>query len=121
MDRAAFSAAWFSASLNRQTMVLPDGGEISGYATFRRCVSGTKIGPLYATSRADTQALLASNPFAKGDEPVFVDVQQQISPLCSLLQERGFEPVFETARMFNGARPEANPTVFHAIATMELG
>ncbi|PTX53793.1 L-amino acid N-acyltransferase YncA [Litoreibacter ponti] len=121
MDRTAFSTAWFSTSRNRQTMVVTHGGEISGYATFRRCGLGTKIGPLNATSHADTQALLASNPFANGDQPVFVDVQQQSSPLCALLQERGFEPVFETARMFNGACPEAHPAAFHAIATMELG
>lgn len=121
IDRTEFSAAWFSASPNRQTMVLTDGGKISGYATFRCCVSGTKIGPLYANSQADVQALLASNPFAKSEQPVFVDVQQQSSTLCSLLLECGFDPVFETARMFNGKCPEAQPTVFHAIATMELG
>ena len=121
MDRATFAAAWFSQSPNRQTMVSTDGGKITGFATFRRCVSGTKIGPLYATSQADAQFLLASNPFARGDEPVYVDLQEQSSPLCGLLQERSFEPVFDTARMFNGASPEASPTLFHAIATMELG
>ena len=121
MDRAAFSAAWFSPLPNRQTMVSTDGEKITGCATFRRCVSGTKIGPLYATSQADAQILLASNPFGRRDEPVYVDVQDQNSPLCKLLQERGFELVFDTARMFKGAPPEAGPTLFHAIATMELG
>lgn len=121
MNRTAFATAWFSASQNRQTMVLTDGVEVTGYATFRRCSSGTKVGPLYATSQADTQVLLASNPFAEPNEPVFIDVQEQSSPLGALLQNRGFEPVFETARMFRGVRPEANPPMFHAIATMELG
>lgn len=120
-DRTAFATAWFSPSPNRQTMALTDGGEITGCATFRRCISGTKIGPLYAASQADAQVLLASNPFAKGDEPVFVDVQAQSSPLGALLQKLGFGPCFETARMFKGSPPEANPTPFHAIATMELG
>ncbi len=59
MDRAAFLAAWLAPSPNRQTMVSMDGTTIIGYATFRRCVLGTKIGPLYATSQADAQILLA--------------------------------------------------------------
>ena len=120
-DRATFAAAWFSPSPNRQTMVSTDGGKITGFATFRRCVLGTKIGPLYATSQDDAQILLASNPFGRRDEPVYVDVQDQNSPLGLLLRDHGFEPVFVTARMFNGAPPEANPTLFQAIATMELG
>ncbi len=121
MDRATFAAAWFSPSPNRQTMVSTDGGKITGFATFRRCVLGTKIGPLYATSRTDAQVLLASNPFARGDAPVYVDVQEQSSPLCGLLQEHSFEPVFETARMFKSAPPEESSIQYHAIATMELG
>jgi hypothetical protein len=121
MNRTAFAAAWFSTSLNRHTTVVTDGGEIKGHATFRRCISGTKVGPFYATSQADAQALLASNPFVGHNAPVFVDVQQRSSRLGALLQNCGFEPVFETARMFKGAGPESNPAVFHAIATMELG
>lgn len=121
MNRTAFAAAWFSPSLNRQTMVVTAEGEVTGYATFRRCRSGTKVGPLFANSSADAQSLLASIPFAERDAPVFIDVEDQSSPLGALLQNQGFEQVFETARMFNGALPEANPPVFQAIATMELG
>ncbi len=120
-DRLAFATAWFHPTPNRQTMVLTDGSEITGWATFRRCISGTKVGPLYADTQTDAQVLLASNPFATGDEPVIVDVQGQQSPLGKMLQRSGFEPVFETARMFKGPPPEACPTRFHAIATMELG
>lgn len=121
MDRRAFATAWFGLTPNRQTMVLTDGVEVTGYATFRRCISGTKIGPLYAASQADAQVLLASNPFATCDEPVFIDVQEQNSPLGILLQKRGFEPIFETARMFRDSSAVVNPISFHAIATMELG
>lgn len=121
IDRPAFAAGWFSPSPNRQTMVVMSGAEITGCATFRRCGSGTKIGPLYAASQADALALLASNPFATSVAPVFVDVQEQNSPLGTLLETLGFAAIFETARMFKGAPPEASPTSFQAIATMELG
>ncbi len=121
MNRTAFAEAWFARSPNRQTVVVTDGGEVTGYATFRRCSSGTKVGPLCAASQADAQVLLASNPFAEHDAPVFVDVQKQSPRLGAMLRNCGFEPVFETARMFRGAQPEANPPALHAIATMELG
>lgn len=121
MNRRAFATGWFGGSANRQTVVVTEGGKITGYATFRRCGSGTKVGPLCTTAQADAQALLASNPFAAGPAPMFVDVSKQRSGLGAMLQDHGFEPVFETARMFKGAQPEADPPVFHAIATMELG
>ena len=121
MDRTAFAASWFNSSANRQTVVLKDRGAITGCATFRRCRAGVKIGPLYAASQRDAQALLASNPFAQADDPVLVDVPDPESPLGTGLKAQGFQPVFETARMFTGERPDADPTPFHAIATMELG
>ena len=121
MTRAAFSKAWLAQTPTRQTMVLSDGTDIKGFATFRRCGSGTKIGPLQASSEADAMALLTSNPLAAPHEPVFIDVQDQGSALGMLVTNLGFQPVFETARMFRGSPPETDPAAFQAIATMELG
>lgn len=121
MDRTPFSMEWFSQTPNRQTVVLVDQNRITGFATFRRCPVGSKIGPLGATSEADALALLASNPFIRRGEPYFVDVQDQASSFAVLLKTHGFEPVFETARMFRGVTPKTDPAPFQAIATMELG
>jgi len=121
MRRGAFATAWMSETPTRQTIVLANGTDIQGFATFRRCRLGTKIGPLHASSEADARALLASSPFATVHEPVYVDVQDHGSELDTLLRTLGFEPVFETARMFSGVPPETHPAPFHAIATMELG
>jgi len=121
MQRTAFAAAWFDHSATRQTLVLMNGAQVTGYATFRQCVSGTKVGPLCAATKDDAHALLAANPFAKPGAPCFVDVQGHDTPLAALLTGLGFEPVFETARMFRGAPPDAQPAPFQAIATMELG
>ena len=121
IDRTGFAATWFAGSAYRQSMVLMDGDDIAGFATFRRCGQGTKVGPLQAMSGADVEVLLASNPFGASAQPVIVDVQEHTSPLASLLRTRGFEPAFETARMFRGRPPAVAPAPFHAIATMELG
>ncbi len=121
MDRVAFMAKWVVQTSTRQTMVLADGDLINGFATFRRCGTGVKIGPLHAESEDDARALLASCPFVAGAETSFVDVQDHSVALIALLTRQGFQPVFETARMFRGNPPETTPFAFEAIGTMELG
>ncbi|NNE89288.1 MAG: N-acetyltransferase [Silicimonas sp.] len=121
IDRLAFSTAWLSQTPNRNTLVLIDGTNINGFATFRRCRQGVKIGPLQATCEADALSLIASNPFAGSNDPIFVDIQSEGSPFCKLLEKQGFEPTFETARMYKGPPPKADPARYQAIATMELG
>ncbi len=121
VDRTAFAAAWFGDTQTRQTLVLMEDATISGFATFRRCKDGTKIGPLYALSETDARALLSANPFHQADAPCFVDVFGQNAPLATLIRSLNFEATFETTRMFSGAQPVATPYRFQAIATMELG
>ncbi|MEO9516550.1 MAG: GNAT family N-acetyltransferase [Paracoccaceae bacterium] len=121
IKRTAFATTWFTQSPTRQTMVLAEGSDITGFATFRRCHLGCKIGPLYAASEADAQALLGANPFPTAQEPCFVDVFDHNAPLAKMLKSLGFEATFETARMYSGAEPINNPAKFQAIATMELG
>jgi len=119
--RTAFATAWFSHTPTRHTMVLMEGAVIAGFATFRRCRLGSKIGPLYAFSETDARALFAANPFATSDEPCFVDVSDHNAPLAKVIKSLDFEATFETARMFSGTQPATNPAQFQAIATMELG
>lgn len=121
IKRMAFATAWFSPTPTRTTIVLVEGAQIKAFATCRRCRLGSKIGPLYAGSEADALALLASNPFATSSDPVFIDATGHDTALARLLTKHGFEPVFETARMFTGAPPERDTCVFQAIASMELG
>ncbi|MFG5383559.1 GNAT family N-acetyltransferase [Yoonia sp. R2-816] len=119
--RTEFATAWFAHAPTRQTMALVEGADIAGFATFRRCPLGSKIGPLYAVSEADARALLAANPFATSDEPCFVDVSDHNAPLSKMIKSLDFKATFETARMISGAQPVTNPAKFQAIATMELG
>ncbi|MEP4198768.1 MAG: GNAT family N-acetyltransferase [Aliishimia sp.] len=121
MQRTTFAAAWFTDTPNRQTLVLTQGSAITGFATFRRCGDGSKIGPVYAVSETDALALLSANPFAQSNAPCFVDIFGENAPLSKVIASLNFEPTFETARMFSGTQPTANPNKFQAIATMELG
>ncbi|WP_299686043.1 GNAT family N-acetyltransferase [uncultured Tateyamaria sp.] len=121
IDRQAFAASWVSAAPSRQTMILTNRSAVAGFATFRRCGMGTKVGPLHAVSDVDAVALLGANPFSAPGAPMFVDVPGRSTPLAGVLEACGFTPVFETARMWTGTPPNAELPPFCAIATMELG
>ncbi len=121
MARTRFARAWFAPAETRQTVVLDDAGQITGSATFRRCAEGVKIGPLSARTPEDARALLGACPWGAQTLPHFIDVADANAGLTGLLGDMGCAPVFETARMFRGAPPDAAPAPFQAIATMELG
>ncbi|UWQ19079.1 GNAT family N-acetyltransferase [Jannaschia sp. M317] len=121
MHRVAFATAWLDQMETRKTVVLVDGTTVTGFATFRHCRTGIKVGPFHATTDSDADALLASNPFEGRPAPYFIDVQEHGSPLAGMLTSRGFEATFETARMVRGKAPKAEAPAFHAIASMELG
>lgn len=121
IDRRAFADAWFSQTPRRQTIVIADGPEVTGFATHRRCQSGVKVGPLYARSQADAQALLAARPLGPSPGPTVVDTTGSDTALAQLLKDHNFTACFETARMFKEAAPVCKVTEFQAIATMELG
>ncbi|MFK7744109.1 MAG: GNAT family N-acetyltransferase [Roseobacter sp.] len=119
--RDAFARAWFAGSANRQTMVLTKGTDITGFATFRRCCIGTKIGPFKASCEADALALLSSNPFCMPSEAAYIDIPDKSASFAKLLFQNNFTPVFETARMYSGPAPKPVFATYQAIASMELG
>ena len=120
-DRNRFTNNWFRDPGTRRTLVLPETGAHPAFATFRRCRDGVKIGPLHADTHAQAKALLAAIATACNSDRYFIDVPEGSAALSVLLRARGFEPVFETARMFSSAPPVATPPGFHAIASLELG
>jgi GNAT superfamily N-acetyltransferase len=121
-DRAAvghardrFAQRWFKGTATRRTLL----GAAGGFATFRQCHEGIKIGPFQAPDKAAALDLLAGRPEG-WQGPLFVDVPEG-SALQGLVEDLGFEPVFQTARMVRGIPPAASPPEFHAVATLELG
>ena len=50
LSRRSFANAWLSQAATRVTHVLSGETGLMGFATFRQCREGTKVGPLYATS-----------------------------------------------------------------------
>ncbi|WP_088649604.1 GNAT family N-acetyltransferase [Marinibacterium profundimaris] len=119
--RRRFLAAWVGQDSDRRaTRVLERDGEIAGFATWRACAIGTKIGPVIAPDTASALALIADIANERPDGPLIVDVPEANTALRSELEGAGFQIPFATARMYRGTPPEAGASL-QSIATMELG
>lgn len=118
--RPAFLLSWLTATQNRLTLVLRSDDRISGFATFRRCREGVKIGPVIAQDTKDALVLARAGieriPAAK----TIIDLPSENAGLREALTAEGFAETFATARMYRGTAP-CPTAALQAIATMELG
>ena len=87
----------------------------------RACVEGFKIGPLFADDAAIGERLLDGLLAAVPGERVFLDVPEPNARANKAAQERGMHPVFETARMYAGPRPQLDIARVWGVTTFELG
>ncbi|MEM8957732.1 MAG: GNAT family N-acetyltransferase [Pseudomonadota bacterium] len=117
VSRARFLEPWLRGTECRRTAVVEEADHLA-FATVRRCRAGLKIGPLVAKTDDAARALLGG--LSDGTD-VLVDVPETSTQLVDLLEQAGFSPVFETARMYLGPPPPSVPPRLHAVATLELG
>lgn len=119
--RDAFLRAWLAPSLDRETLGHFAEGTLRGYGTIRRCVSGWKVGPLFAATPAIAEALLSSLALRAGTDPVFIDIPEPNAAATEMIQRFGFTPAFETARMYRGPAPMLPLSHIYGTTTLELG
>ena len=106
---------------HRGEVAVREGGRPGGFGVLRRCVSGWKLGPLLAGGSAAAADLLADLAADAPGEPLMLDVPEPNAAGLGLARRAGLEPVFETARMWTGPPPEAEPGHVFGVATLELG
>ena len=119
--RPLFMRAWLSERLaTQETRVLLRDGAICGFATWRACGTGTKIGPIVAPDLSATIEMISDIASLRSEGPLIVDVPESSIDLRRELEQAGFTIPFVTARMYRGKSPQGDGTL-QAIATMELG
>ncbi|WP_121064537.1 GNAT family N-acetyltransferase [Chachezhania antarctica] len=119
--RPAFLEAWITSPGHAARVKLAD-GVIRGYAVLRPCVSGYKIGPLFADDADVARDLLRD--LLAGVEPeaeIFLDTPEPNAAAVDLAGTLGLVPVFETARMYRGAAPDLPVDRIFGVCTFELG
>lgn len=120
-SRENFLAAWLAPSATRQTEGYFEDGRLRGYGTVRRCVTGWKIGPLFAETPAIAETLLSTLVTPAGTDPLFIDVPGPNTAAVEMVRRLGFTPAFETARMYLGPAPSLPLEQVFGVTTLELG
>ena len=120
-SRPKFIEAWLSpVPGKRSSRVLIRNGELVGFATWRACIEGTKIGPIVASDTKDALDLISEIALIRADGPLIIDIPEGNVALRRELERAGFAVPFASARMYRGRAPDQSASL-QAIATMELG
>lgn len=119
--KPGFMTRWLAASDTRRTLVLERGGTTEGFATLRRCRTGSKIGPLVARDMEAAERLFLAAAAQAAPGPVILDVPDSQPELVALCERLGMTCSFTTARMYRGVPPRPAEQLVTSIATMELG
>ncbi|SEL76023.1 hypothetical protein SAMN05444413_11583 [Roseivivax marinus] len=120
-DRAGFMADWLLGDPSRQARVLRHDGEIAALGVIRACLSGHKIGPLFAADRDAAERMLDALGRIAAGAPVSIDVPEPNAPAMSMVVARGLTSDFQTARMWRGPAPAQDIARTFGVATFELG
>jgi hypothetical protein len=119
--RSTFLKTWISQP---DSLALGCGiqGKLSGFAVRRKCLTGHKIGPLFANSPVIAAQLLAGiREELAAEEPFYIDIPGNNPAAKHLVDQEGMTVVFETARMYQGPEPELPIDEIYGISTFELG
>ena len=120
-DRSRFLRGWITGNDTRHTRVLVREGEIAALGVIRACVSGYKIGPLFAEGRAAAEDMLDGLGRIAAGARVSLDVPEPNGAAMAMADALGLTADFETARMWRGPAPEQDLGRTFGVATFELG
>jgi len=118
--RDAFLAAWLGTPRHAAFAAYRD-GDFAGYAVARPCVTGVKIGPLFAVDVEIAGGLAAATIGATGANEVYLDVPEPNADAMAFAERLGLSPVFETARMYRGQAPDIDLSRVFGVTSFELG
>ena len=123
-DREGFMRQWLlgADSGSRWAATYLDGDQVQGLGTIRQCRNGYKVGQLFADRQDIAHAVLTELCKSLPDSAdVIVDVPEDNQLAVNMIQSFGFEPNFETARMYKGANPNLPISRTFGVTTFELG
>ncbi len=121
VQRPVFLKCWLEMTNNHSLAAVVD-GKLSGYCVIRKCVSGNKIGPLFADNKDIAEKLfISANNLIEVDSSVFLDAPEINKDAEALALKYEMKKVFETARMYTKQQPEIDLSKVFGVTTFELG
>jgi GNAT superfamily N-acetyltransferase len=120
-SRPAFLQAWTDQP-DAAGVAAIAGDRLRGYGVIRKCVSGWKIGPLFADDAGVAEQIFLTLCGDRDDDAsVYLDVPEVNGPAMQLARTHGMRKVFGTARMYTGAAPPIALDRVFGVTTFELG
>ncbi|MET7617748.1 GNAT family N-acetyltransferase [Streptomyces sp. NPDC005408] len=119
--RRAFVSRWLTAP-GHVAHARVRAGRITGYGVIRPARDGHRIGPLFADTPEDAEALFDSLTARLGPEDeVSIDIPEPRQAAGALVTARGLEARSHTVRMYTGPVPEIRAERTFGVTTLELG
>lgn len=119
--RENFLRAWISQEGCSAFAKLDDSGTIMGYGVIRPCSTGSKIGPLFA-STPEIAGNIFNGLLATVDQtPVFFDIPEPNTHALDIARSHGMSRVFETGRMYSKNIPMLPINNIFGVTSFELG
>ncbi|PTX91961.1 GNAT family N-acetyltransferase [Verrucomicrobia bacterium LW23] len=122
--RPEFLRRWLSPSPHEggRAMVCVEDGIVNGYGVIRPCVTGFKIGPLFArTPRAGRALYHALTAHIALDTRVWMDIPDVNFEAMAFAQSLGMRECFRTARMYRGGEWPLPARHIWGVTSLELG
>lgn len=94
---------------------------LAGMGVVRPCREGFKIGPLFADSPEQAEAIFLTLSNHAAGEPLFLDVPENNPEALDLAGRHGMREVFGCARMVLGPDPAGVRAGVYGVTTFELG
>ncbi|MGB0372856.1 MAG: GNAT family N-acetyltransferase [Opitutales bacterium] len=120
-SRDSFLKKWYTQT-SSYGLAFRKTNTIRGYGLIRPCVSGYKVGPLYAEDVNVAQTLLSAlvTHLAPG-ERFYLDVPQINQAALQLTETFKMNLSFETARMYTNAIPDLPVDKIFSVTSFEIG
>ncbi|MCP4481752.1 MAG: GNAT family N-acetyltransferase [bacterium] len=121
VDRLYFIKSWLSQE-GTQSLGVMQNNKLIGYGVMRPCLSGYKIGPLFADTPIVAETIFCS--FKELLDPlseIYLDIPEVNGNACALVKKYEMKLVFETARMYKGKVPEISVDRTYGITSFEVG
>ena len=120
VSRPQFLKYWISEPKSMSLGFLKN-NKLLGYGMIRKCITGYKIGPLFADDKIIAENIFKKlNDFAVGS-PIFLDIPEINKEAFELVNKYKMKPMFETARMYTKKPPVINLNKVFGVTSFELG
>lgn len=119
-ERERYLELWINQA-DAITLAIPNGSQLAGYGVMRPCVTGWKIGPLFADSEAIAKSLVQEFRKQEAAGPIYLDAPNNNPAAIGLCGALGMDEVFGCERMYFGPAPKIDHLRIFGTTTLEVG